>query len=80
MLEKYKYDPIAVFINVINKIIGGERKIYGIVTPNDIKEMIDDELEVLAIDREFKHNERKGHGEVEISKRHSGRISDITNK
>ena len=80
LLEKFKYDPVEVFVKVIKKIVLGERKIYGMVTPNDLHEMILTELEEIAIDKENEHYENKGYGKVDPGPRVSGRISDVIPK
>ena len=76
VLEDFQYEPLEVITMAITDIRKGKRKIYGMVTPFDLREMITNNLELIAIQREREHNERKGHAEVEVSKRHSGRISD----
>ena len=76
IMEDYKHDPVEVITMAITDIRKGKRKIYGMVTPFDLREMITENLETIAIQRERDHNELKGHGDVEVSKRHSGRISD----
>lgn len=79
LMEDYQYDPVDVITMAITDIRKGKRKIYGIVTPFDLREMVTENLELIAIQREREHNERKGHGDVEVAKRFSGRISDHFN-
>ena len=76
VIKDFELDPVEVITMAITDIRKGKRKIYGMVTPFDLREMITENLELIAIQREREHNEKKGHGNVEISKRHSGRISD----
>ena len=76
VLEDFENEPLEVITNAITDIRKGKRKIYGMVTPFDLREMITDNLEMVTIQREREHNDLKGHGDVEVSKRTSGRISD----
>ena len=59
-MEQYQYEPVEVFTRVIKKLATGTRKIYGKVTPWDIQEMIGEELEQMAIERERQHEANKG--------------------
>jgi hypothetical protein len=77
VLEDYANDPVEVVTQAITKIRKGYRKIYGKVTPTDLREMLTEEAELISLQREREHNERKGFGEVEVSERNSGRISDF---
>ena len=76
ILEKWRMSPMRVVTNAIKKIMAGERKIYGLVTPHDINKMIQDEVELLAIDQEEEHYDRKGYGEEDMSPRISSRFTD----
>ena len=76
LLEHYKYEPVSVFINAINKIKRGERKIFGLVTPHDMKELIEEELNEIAIARENKPAENKGYGTSSTDPRTSSRWQD----
>lgn len=76
VIEDYKHDDVSVIIDTIADIRKGKRKIYGKVTPFDLREMITEKLEKIAIDRESKHSDNKGFGEVEAGERKSGRLSD----
>jgi hypothetical protein len=79
ILEDFAAEPIEVVTMAIADIRKGKRKIYGMVTPTDLREMITANLEKIAIHREQEHNARKGHGGVEVAVRYSGRISDHFN-
>jgi len=76
VIEDFELDPVEVVTMAIADIRKGKRKIYGMVTPFDLREMIHANLEIIAIQREREHNELKGHGDVEVTRRTSGRISD----
>ena len=60
-IEKYKHEDIAVFTNVNKAIVTGKKKIYGLVTPNDLEELFKEELENIAIEREREHEKNKGY-------------------
>jgi len=76
ILEKWAMSPMSVVTNAIKKIMAGERKIYGLVTPHDINEMIQYEVELLSIEKDEEHYNRKGFGEVDTSPRISSRLTD----
>ena len=59
ILDDFQYEPADVIIDAIKDIAGGKRKIFGRVTPNDIREVIQEKLELVAIERERKHDEQK---------------------
>lgn len=59
ILEDYQYEPVDVITEAIKDIASGRRKIYGRVTPNDIREVIQDKLEKVAEQRERDHEEKK---------------------
>ena len=79
ILNDYKYEPVTVILKAIEEIRTGRVKVYGLVTPNDLREAINRQLEELAIERENEHQNSKGYGGQEISDRTSGRISDFFN-
>jgi len=80
LMEDYSYDPAMVIVDVIKDIRKGKRKIYGRVTPNDLREMITEKLEQVAIERERRHQEAKGYSDFDLSERSSGRFSDLFKK
>jgi hypothetical protein len=80
IIEDYKYDDVSVIIEAIKDIRKGKRKIYGKVTPFDLREIITAKLEEMADMREGQHNEIKGHGDVEVRTRTCGRISEHVQK
>jgi hypothetical protein len=76
LIEDYKYDPVNVIIGTIDDIRKGRKKIYGRVNPADLREMITEKLDSIALDAEADHHDRKGYGEVDLSERDSSRNSD----
>lgn len=76
VLEQYQYEPIEAITEAINDIRKGKYKIYGLVSPFILQGAITDNLKLISIEREREHQQKKGYGDVEISKRNSGRISD----
>ena len=76
LLENYQYEPVSIIIDAIKDIRIGKRKIYGMVTPNDINELITAKLEEKSIEREQEHEQRKGYNTSSAEKRTSGRLSD----
>ncbi len=76
ILKKWEMSPMSVITNAIQKIMAGERKIFGMVTPHDINKMIQDEVELLAIDQEEQHYDIKGYGKEDMSPRVSSRHRD----
>ena len=77
LLETYQYEPVSVIIDTIKDIRVGKRKIYGMVTPNDINELLTAKLELLSIERETIHYNNKGFDSQSITERTSGRLSDF---
>ena len=77
ILELYKFDDVTVIINAITKIRRGDFKVYGLVTPNIIKDAIHIELEELALNREREHEKNKGYKDRDTEERTSGRMSDF---
>lgn len=80
MLTDYEYEDVSLILEVIQDIRKGKRKIYGKVTPFDLREMITAKLQEQAINRERKHQDQKGFTDYEIGDRRSGRISDLLNE
>ena len=80
LIEDYKNDPIEIIINVIKKIRKGHIKIYGKVTPFDLRELIKKELEEISIIKENNHSGKKGFFEKDMTPRSSGRLSDYFDK
>lgn len=76
MIEEYQFEPVAVLVETLKDIRKGKRKIFGRVTPSDLREMITEKLEVIAIERENAHAENKGYGKADLSPRTSQRNSD----
>jgi len=58
--NEFKYEPLSVFIDVINDFRTGKIKVFGRITPNQIREAIMDKLDKIARERENAHIERKG--------------------
>lgn len=77
LIEDYYNDPVEIIINVIKKIRKGNIKIYGRVTPHDLRDLITKELEDITIIRENDHHDLKGYSEQELGERASGRLSDL---
>jgi len=80
LMDTYKYEDVGLILSVIKDIRAGKRKIYGLVTPNDVNELLTAKLDELAQAREQKHYENKGFAEIAIENRTSGRISDFAPK
>lgn len=59
MLDEYQFEPTDVIIEAIKDLASGKKKIYGRVTPNDMRELIKEKMELVAIERERKHEEMK---------------------
>ena len=55
ILEDYSFEPVGVIISAIDNIRKGKYKVFGLVTPNVIREALAVELEDLAIERENEH-------------------------
>jgi hypothetical protein len=77
VLRDYRYEPVTVILRAIEEIRTGQVKVYGLVTPFDLREAINRQVELLAIERERVHENNKGYGNQEIGVRTSGRISDF---
>ena len=58
--REFEYEPISVFIDVINDFKTGKVKVFGRITPNQIRESIMDKLDKIARERENAHLDRKG--------------------
>ena len=58
--REFKYEPLSVFIDVINDFKTGKVKVFGRITPNQIRESIMDKLDKIARERENAHLDRKG--------------------
>tara|TARA_R100001480_G_scaffold22916_4_gene33160 strand:- start:117 stop:446 length:330 start_codon:yes stop_codon:yes gene_type:complete len=58
--NEFKYEPLHVFIDVINDFRTGKIKVFGRITPNQIREAIMDKLDKIARERLNAHLERKG--------------------
>jgi len=58
--HEFKYEPLSVFIDVINDFRTGKIKVFGRITPNQIREAIIYKLDKIARERENAHLERKG--------------------
>lgn len=80
LLEDYSSDPIEIIINVVKKIRKGSIKIYGKVTPFDLRDLIQKELEGITMIRENSHHDNKGYGLQDMTPRTSGRLSDHFDK
>ena len=59
--REFKYEPLSVFIDVINDFKTGKVKVFGRITPNQIRESIMDKLDKIARERENAHMDLKGH-------------------
>ena len=59
--DEFKYEPLSVFIEAINDFKTGKIKVFGRITPNQMREAIQGKLEALAIKRENEHLDNKGH-------------------
>ncbi len=80
LIEDYQADPVEVIINVVKKIRKGHIKIYGKVTPFDLRELVKTELEDIVIIKENSHHDNKGYGSQDMTPRTSGRLSDHFDK
>ena len=58
--REFQYEPLSVFIDVINDFKTGKVKVFGRITPTQIRESIIDKVNKLAIERENAHLDRKG--------------------
>lgn len=58
--EEFKYEPLSIFIDVINDFRTGKIRVFGRITPTQIRESIIDKVEKKAIELENSHLERKG--------------------
>ena len=58
--REFEYEPISVFIDVINDFKTGKVKVFGRITPNQIRDSIMDKLDKIAREREDAHLDRKG--------------------
>jgi hypothetical protein len=58
--REFQYEPLSVFIDVINDFKTGKVKVFGRITPNQIRESIMDKQLKIAIERENAHLDRKG--------------------
>jgi hypothetical protein len=58
--REFEYEPISVFIDVINDFKTGKVKVFGRITPNQVRESIMDKLDKIARERENAHLDRKG--------------------
>jgi hypothetical protein len=58
--REFEYEPISVFIDVINDFKTGKVKVFGRITPNQVRESIMDKLDKIAREREDAHLDRKG--------------------
>ena len=58
--REFKYEPLSVFIDVINDFKTGKVKVFGRITPNQIRESIMDKLDKIARERENAHLDLKG--------------------
>ncbi len=58
--REFQYEPLSVFIDVINDFKTGKVKVFGRITPTQIRESIMDKLDKIARERENTHLDRKG--------------------
>ena len=58
--REFKYEPLSVFVDVINDFKTGKVKVFGRITPNQIRESIMDKLDKIARERENAHLDLKG--------------------
>ena len=58
--REFQYEPLSVFIDVINDFKTGKVKVFGRITPNQIRESIMDKLDKIARERENAHLDLKG--------------------
>ena len=58
--REFQYEPLSVFIDVINDFKTGKVKVFGRITPNQIRESIMDKLDKIARERENTHLDLKG--------------------
>ena len=58
--KEFQYEPLSVFIDVINDFRTGKIRVFGRITPNQIREAIIDKLDKIARERENAHIDRKG--------------------
>ena len=58
--REFQYEPLSVFIDVINDFKTGKVKVFGRITPTQIRESIMDKLDKIARERENAHLDLKG--------------------
>lgn len=58
--REFQYEPLSVFIDVINDFKTGKVKVFGRITPTQIRESIMDKLDKIARERENDHLDLKG--------------------
>ena len=58
--REFEYEPLSVFVDVINDFKTGKVKVFGRITPTQIRESIMDKLDKIARERENAHLDRKG--------------------
>ena len=71
IMEDYKYEPVEVIEQSIKDLAGGKKKIFGRVTPNDIREVIQENLEKVAQQREANHEAKKKESYIQRGKQTS---------
>ena len=66
ILEDYKNEPTHIIVDTIKDLVGGKRKIFGRVTPDIIRGLMDEKIELLSEQREREHDRiAKADGHVE---------------
>ena len=65
ILETYEHDSIDVITSAIKDIRTGKYKVYGLVTPNNIREAMIPYLEEQSIELERIHERNKGYSAQE---------------
>ncbi len=58
--REFQYEPLSVFVDVINDFKTGKVKVFGRITPTQIRESIMDKLDKIARERENAHLDLKG--------------------
>ena len=58
--REFNCEPLSVFIDVINDFKTGKIKVFGRITPTQIRESIMDKLDKIARERENDHLDLKG--------------------
>jgi len=56
ILEDYKNEPTHIIVDTIKDLVAGKRKIFGRVSPDIIRELMDEKIQLLSEERERQHD------------------------